>query len=329
MLPAILSGVASNPSVDATHCAVHEQQVLGLLDTLAPCDGMRASCLDGIAILRSSTALARVPAPGPCIVFFYRRHKGDGLSDDDGAAAPHYVTLPATLPLDVPLAAAPDTPAFALQVRIDLELAAELVLALNGCRGVPPAAQQVVAPARVDCDTGDAVLRLLRALVHPNDALVLGPGIVRELVYRVLTGPQGWAIHAALRQQGHAGRIGKALRRIHACYDQPVDVSTLASEASMSVTAFHSHFKAITRTTPIQYLKITRLQKARLLMVQDGINAATAARLVGYESCSQFSREFKRMFGRTPAHEAAAMKSALDGPPHPQLGNLRRHAQVI
>jgi AraC-like DNA-binding protein len=141
---------------------------------------------------------------------------------------------------------------------------------------------------------------------------------VRELLYRVLTGPQGAAVHAALTQQSHFGRIGKALRRIHASYDRPVDVATLAREAGMSVAAFHAHFKAVTRSTPIQYLKTTRLHKARLLMVQDGVSAATASHLVGYESSSQFNREFKRFFGRTPASEAEVMKKALmQLPPQP------------
>jgi AraC-like DNA-binding protein len=92
------------------------------------------------------------------------------------------------------------------------------------------------------------------------------------------------------------------------------DIDTLADEAGMSVAAFHASFKAITMTSPMQYLKTTRLHKARLLMVQDGVSAATdatdAAR-VGYESSSQFSREFKRFFGRTPVNEVTLMKSAL------------------
>jgi transcriptional regulator GlxA family with amidase domain len=96
----------------------------------------------------------------------------------------------------------------------------------------------------------DALLRLLQALGSEDDARILGPGIVRELLYRVLTGPQGGAVHAALNQQSHFGRIGKALRRIHANYDRPVDVATLASDAGMSVAAFHAHFKAVTRPHP-------------------------------------------------------------------------------
>lgn len=101
------------------------------------------------------------------------------------------------------------------------------------------------------------------------------------------------------------------LHRIHADYAGDLDVDTLAGEAGMSVPAFHASFKTVTRTSPIQYLKTVRLHKARLLMVQEGVSASTAAVRVGYESASQFSREFKRFLGRPPAEEATLMKRAL------------------
>ncbi|HEX3000117.1 MAG TPA: AraC family transcriptional regulator, partial [Armatimonadota bacterium] len=92
-------------------------------------------------------------------------------------------------------------------------------------------------------------------------------------------------------------------------YDAPFDIGTLAKEANMSLSAFHTNFKAVTASSPLQYLKNIRLHKARMLMVQDGFNASSAASKVGYESASQFSREFKRYFGNTPADEAAKLRS--------------------
>jgi len=311
MFVAVSSGVDSSVCSGVAASAAHQRQVLGLLQRLVRSDGVSTSCLDSVKFIRSGTALARLPVCVPSIVIVYQQRKDGCQPDECPPVSSHYLSLPVPLMFETPLATSDDEQVFAILLTIDLELAAELVLASQGCHGISAGGAQTVSPTRVDDDIADAVRRLLLALARPNDALVLGPSIVRELLYRVLTGPQGWTIHAALRQQGHASRIGKALRHIHACYDRPVDVPTLASEASMSVTAFHSHFKAVTRTTPIQYLKVTRLHKARLLMVQDGVNAATAARRVGYESSSQFSREFKRLFGRTPAHEAAAMKGAL------------------
>jgi AraC-like DNA-binding protein len=134
---------------------------------------------------------------------------------------------------------------------------------------------------------------------------------VREIHYRVLAGEPGPALRAALAQRSHFGKIAKALRRIHADYNATLHVDTLAAQAGMSIVTFLANFKAVTTSSPIQYLKTTRLHKARLLMVQDGATAASAAARVGYESASQFSREFKRLFGRTPLNEASEMKRAL------------------
>jgi AraC-like DNA-binding protein len=96
---------------------------------------------------------------------------------------------------------------------------------------------------------------------------------------------------------------------MHTDFNAELDIGTLAGEANMSVSSFHSNFKAVTAASPLQYLKSIRLHKARLLMAQDGLNAGTAANEVGYESASQFSREFKRFFGSTPAEEASKMRA--------------------
>jgi len=146
------------------------------------------------------------------------------------------------------------------------------------------------------------------------EATILGPDVVREIYFRVLTSEQGSSMRAALNVQGHFGKITKAIRTIHASYDQKLDIGHLADEAGMSTTSFHAHFKAVTSTSPIQYLKTTRLHQARLIMVRNGVTAAMASARVGYESPSQFSREFKRMFGRAPSEEAARMKQAFAKP---------------
>lgn len=119
----------------------------------------------------------------------------------------------------------------------------------------------------------------------------------------------------ALALKGQYGRIGRALRRIHTAYADALDLAQLAREAGMSVPAFHSHFKAITQTSPMQYLKATRLHQARLLMVRQDLTAEAACYAVGYTSPSQFSREFRRQFGLTPAAEAKRMRENFAIPP--------------
>jgi len=105
--------------------------------------------------------------------------------------------------------------------------------------------------------------------------------------------------------------VSKAIRKIHSSFAQALDVDELAREANMSVTRFHAHFKAVTHTSPMQYVKSTRLHQARLLMLRNGMTASVASAAVGYESPSQFSREFKRLFGRSPTDEVARLQGSF------------------
>ncbi len=290
-----------------------QQHIIRLLAALAPSEGYTLSALAGVRFMRANAPLARVAVLyEPSIVIVCQGRKrgflGDAVYVYD---AQHYLVLSVPLPFESDTQASPEEPMLAVAIAIDLAVAAELALALGAGPRRNASAAAGVCSTPLSEAMSDALLRLLQALGSRDDAAILGPAIVRELLYRVLTAPQGDAVQAALNQHSQFGRIGKALRRIHARCQDPVDVTTLAGDAGMSVAAFHTHFKAVTRTTPIQYIKTTRLHKARLLMVQDGVSAATASHLVGYESSSQFSREFKRYFGRTPALEAAAMRHAL------------------
>jgi len=156
-----------------------------------------------------------------------------------------------------------------------------------------------------------ATIRLLESLRSPDDARILGPQIIREIIYHVLRGKLGRNLRALAAPDSHFGQISRVLNRIHTDYARNYDIATLARDAGMSVAAFHTRFKAITSSPPLQYLKNVRLHKARMLMVNEGVNASGAALKVGYESASQFSREFKRLFGNGPAAVAAELRKSL------------------
>lgn len=143
----------------------------------------------------------------------------------------------------------------------------------------------------------------------PLDARILGKQIIREILYHVLTGPCGGALLALVSRQTHFSLISRVLKRIESQYTENLSVDQLAAEANMSVSAFHHNFKSVTSTSPLQYLKTYRLHKARMLMIHDGMKASAAAMRVGYESASQFSREFKRYFGMTPGEDAARIRT--------------------
>ena len=127
----------------------------------------------------------------------------------------------------------------------------------------------------------------------------------------MLLGEQGGALRALANRDDHFARVARVLRQIHADYARPLSVEEMARKAGMSVAAFHHAFKLVTASSPLQYLKRIRLDHAKRLMTHDGYNASTAARAVGYESASQFSREFKRLFGATPVEEAEQTRARL------------------
>jgi AraC-like DNA-binding protein len=295
-------------------------RMIALLLAMAPGEGYTLTALPSVRILRSDRALARTPVlydPGIVIVCqgAKRGYFGDQLYVYD---AQHYLAVSVPVPFDMETAATPEHPLLALYLHLDFTLAAELMLQIDRAPSMAPAqAPQSMLASAMDDAMRATVLRLLEALNRPLEAEVLGTGLLRELYYRVLTGAQGGALRAALSSKGQYGKVGRALRRIHAGYADALTLAQLAGEAGMSPPTFHAHFKAITRTSPMQYLKSTRLHQARLLMVRQGLSAEVACRAVGYTSASQFSREFRRLFGLTPAAETKRMRSSFSVPPFP------------
>lgn len=284
---------------------------------MAPGEGYTLTALPGVRILRSDRALARTPVlydPGIVIVCqgAKRGYFGDQLYVYD---AQHYLAVAVPVPFDMETDATPEHPLLALYLHLDFALAAELMLQIDRAATAPVVAPQSMLASPMDADMRASVLRLLEALDRPLEAAILGPGLLRELYFRVLTGAQGSALRAALSLKGQYGKIGRALRRIHAGYADTLTLSDLAGAAGMSLPTFHTHFKAITQTSPMQYVKSTRLHQARLLMVRQDLSAEAASRVVGYTSASQFSREFRRLFGLAPAAEAKRMRGSFALPP--------------
>nr|WP_323072302.1 AraC family transcriptional regulator [Mycetohabitans endofungorum] len=296
-------------------------KMVNLLERLAPNEGYTQSALESVRFMRSNRPLGRTPVLyEPSIVIVCQGRKLGFLGDQVYVYdAQHYLVLSVPLPFSAETEASESEPMLAVSLRLDLTELAALILTIDQTSCHQQGAPLGILSTPLDGDLADATFRLLRALTSPLDAQVLGPAIVREICYRVLVGQQGAALRAALAHQGRFGRVAKALRRIHADYAQPLDVSSLAKEAGMSVPAFHANFRAATLTSPIQYIKSTRLHQARLMMIRDGLTAASASARVGYESPSQFSREFKRFFGRSPVDEARDMRASFALSPATQL----------
>ncbi len=290
-----------------------QEKMIELLLMLAPNEGYTLSILDGIKFMRANRYMPRMPVLyEPSIVVVVQGKKFGYLGEQVFRYDPQqFLVLSLPLPFESETIGTIKEPMLAVSIRINLAVAAELVLSLESGTSIPDMPQLGMVSTGMDEKLSNAVMRLLESLTSQEESQIMGASIMREIYYRVLTGSQGATIREALMHHRHFSKIGKALKRIHSDFAGDIDVSALAEEANMSVPAFHSHFKALTATSPMQYLKTTRLHKARLHMLQDGMSASTASKKVGYESISQFSREFKRFFGRTPMDEVTEMKQSL------------------
>ncbi|WP_416057799.1 AraC family transcriptional regulator [Stenotrophomonas maltophilia] len=289
------------------------------LQALAVEEGYTLTALPGVRLLRSNRPLARTPVlydPGIVIVCqgVKRGYLGGQTFQYD---AQHYLAVSVPVPFTMETEATAEAPLLAIYLHLDLQVAADLLIELGEHAGTGQAPAQSMMASPMQGAMQATVLRLLEALSDPLEAAVLGPALVRELYFRVLTGAQGAAMREALAMRGRFGRIGKVLRHIHAAYPTALDVDALAAEAEMSVATFHDHFRSITGTSPMQYVKSTRLHQARLLMLRQAMTAEAASLAVGYASPSQFNREFKRLFGLPPAAEVARMRRSFALPPAP------------
>jgi len=201
--------------------------------------------------------------------------------------------------------AAADRPYLCLKIDIDLKQLSELVLSTE--RAFSESAQGLFV-GRLDEQTKESVLRLARLLDAPDDIPVLAPMMMREVCYRVLRSSYGNAVAQIVLKGSNLQRIASAIRRIRSDLSRPIKVKELAEIAGMSLSSFHAHFKSVTAMSPLQFQKHLRLMEARRIMLSAGADAANAAYRVGYESPSQFSREYARMFGNPPARDISLLR---------------------
>lgn len=165
--------------------------------------------------------------------------------------------------------------------------------------------------AAVTTELLDAWVRMLRLMQRPQDIPALAPAYEREILYRVLQGPMGWMLREIVSPDTALARINLAIQRIRSDYAQPLRVEELAEGSAMSVSAFHRHFKAVTNLSPLQYQKQIRLLQARTLLLTARHGVTSAAHEVGYESPTQFSREYARKFGLPPSRDVARIAEQM------------------
>ncbi|KHN50150.1 AraC family transcriptional regulator [Pectobacterium fontis] len=267
-----------------------------------------------VSILYTEQHYPRVPVMyEPTIVIIFQGKKigylgGKTFQYD----SENYLLMTVPLPFECETIASVENPLVGIAIRIDIQMLQDLLIDIGDDDSVirPSSGTCGVNSAPLTDEILCAVERLLDAMGNPRDARVLGPTVVREIIYHMLCGKRGAALQALVSRHTHFSQIAKSLRRIENHYADSLSVEQLAAEVNMSVSAFHHNFKAVTNTSPLQYLKSYRLHKARVMMINEGLRAGVAATRVGYESVSQFSREFKRYFGATPSDEITRLNAS-------------------
>lgn len=220
--------------------------------------------------------------------------------------------------------ASPEQPYIALAVELQPVLLREVAAHLELPSRAPSAICRRLFAGPIDTAALDCVRRLVGLLERPRSIPLLQPGIIRELHYWLLCGPHGPELVALSDVRGSSSRIGAAIAAIRAGYRQSLPVEELARTAGMSLTSFHRHFKRVTSLTPLQYQKRLRLIEARRLMLSEGISASSAAFAVGYESVSQFVREYGRLFQVPPKRDVLAIRSGSRALGHTAPAELAR-----
>jgi AraC-like DNA-binding protein len=200
-------------------------------------------------------------------------------------------------------------PFLALSLRLEMPTVRELL----GREEIPAGAATADSPAMAVGETTpemlDAFCRLVDLVGTPADIPFLSGLIQREIIYRILRGPEGTRLRAIATLGDQSHRTAKAIAWIRSNYAKSLRVEELAEVAGMGVSTFHHHFRAMTAMSPLQYQKQLRLQAARGRMLVDGLDAASAAYEVGYESASQFNREYSRLFGQPPMRDVRTLRS--------------------
>lgn len=273
-------------------------------------DGIIDTPIDRLALVRSGQSgepVHMVQRPALCIIAQGGKRVllGDAVIDYGPAS---FLVASLDLPITGAVTqASADAPYLCFCLYLDPALLSEIAITL------PP------LPADVEASGGmtlhpltpkliDAATRLTELLGDPMSAPLLAPLIERELLVRLMTGPGGGALRAIASGESRTGQIARAIAWLKAHFREPFSGQHLAAVAGMSLSSFHDHFRRATAMTPLQYQKQLRLQEARALMLADRLDAAEAGFRVGYDSPSQFSREYRRLFGAPPVRDISRLR---------------------
>ena len=307
-----------NPESKGDAVLTPDTSIARLMADLAPADGRWSTPIPEIRIVRNSQSRQRMPLlyeKGIIIVGqgAKRVYLGDKIYDYN---PDNYLVLSLPIPAECETFATAKEPLLSMFVDIPMPLLHQIIQEM----GSPFQQLDLKTPrpglflSRVTLDLCATLSRLLTVLASPMDCRVIGKGLLKELLFRIMQSENAQSLYALAVKNSNVSRVDKALKKIHGDFDRPIQIEDLAGMVNMSTSAFHRVFKEVTACSPLQYIKKIRLNKSVTLMAENRVRVNEAAAMVGYESPSQFSREFKRYYGQSPAAYINETMAAVRAP---------------
>ena len=298
--------------VDQLQTTVMRAELAAMIDRITVTDGARETAIPRLTLARASHMQHPVHAihePAFCVLAQGSKRVllGDEVYIYDSS---QYLVVSQNLPVSGQVIdASPEAPYLGLRLSFDVKDIAALALDLQLGETLPVrASQRGIFTGELSTTLLDPVLRLVGLLDSPEDVPALAPLITREILYRLLKSADGWRLAQMAVVDSHSQRIAQAISVLSMRFQEPLRVEDLADEVHMSVSSLHQHFKAVTAMSPLQFQKQLRLQESRRIMISEHVDAATAGHRVGYESQSQFNREYSRFFGLPPARDVKRLR---------------------
>jgi len=282
------------------------KELADLVDKFSNGDGIHSTPVSGMNCIKLTNINARLPSvynPSLCVIV--QGAKRALLGEEIYQYRPsEYLVVSVDLPVIGEVTeGTKEKPYLCLQIELDQHQLAELMVQAGMPMDGKTETKRGIFIGNVDTTLSDCVLRLARLMEATQDIPLLAPMIKREIYYRLLNGQYGDVIAQLAQNGSHMQRISTAIQQLKANYNKPIKIHELANQIGMSVSSFHSHFKTVTAMSPLQYQKRLRLLEARKIMLAEMQDAASTAYRVGYESPSQFSRDYVRMFGNPPGRD--------------------------
>jgi AraC-like DNA-binding protein len=280
----------------------------------APEDGTFKSAIPGVALIRASAPTLPMPViyePTVCFVAQGRKRAMLAHTACDYDPARHLIASVGLPVMGAVLEASASEPYLCVQLDLDMQELSELAIRFPAASAAPAAAPEGLTLNRTTPALLDALVRLVSLLDTPVDIEAIAPLAIREILYRLLSGDGGHVIRHMAQTDSRLNQIARAIVWIRRNYRERWRIEAAAEVAALSRSTFHAHFKAITAMSPLEFRTQLRLQEARRLMVSDAMEAAAAAFNVGYDSPSQFSRDYSRFFGTPPAADTRRLRAAI------------------